>query len=179
MKKPQIKLYFFILFSAVIFLNCSAGREFDFSLKNTLAVFLVNNENGSHFCIPVQYTGGYQIQDFEFSGGYIFIGDYEILLNKDEVNISVYHLSDSQAADEYHCYIFIEKFLDNGEKKRIKSEYKKGNINSRVWIEYDITIDDELYVGNGMFDEFELYNGAAMDPAFFPENLNFFKDRCL
>ena len=42
-----------------------------------------------------------------------------------------------------------------------------------VW--YDLTIDNEEQNGSGILDDFELYGGTALEPAFFPPNLNFFK----
>ena len=90
------------LFMAIIFLNCTAKRQndfsrYNFSLKNTLSVFLLNDENGFYFCIPVQYAGDYQIAGFEFNNGNILIGDFNILLKRNEVNISVYL---NETADE-------------------------------------------------------------------------------
>ena len=46
-----------------------------------------------------------------------------------------------------------------------------------VW--YDIVIDNEEQNGSGMLDDFELYDGPALDPAWFPPNLNFFKAKYL
>ena len=91
------KLYIFPIL--VIFLSgCVKEQQYNFSLKNTLAIFLLNDNNKNYFCIPVQYIGDYQINDFEFTGGYILIGDYEILLKKDEINISLYL---NKETDEY------------------------------------------------------------------------------
>ncbi|MDR2942003.1 MAG: hypothetical protein LBV17_05390 [Treponema sp.] len=59
-------------------------------MKNTLSIFLLNNKKDYYFCIPVQYVGDYQISGFEFTNGNILIGDYDILLKRDEINISVY-----------------------------------------------------------------------------------------
>jgi hypothetical protein len=90
------------LFAAVVFSNCATTRQKDFSqysfsLKNTLSIFLLNNESGYYFCIPVQYIGGYQIASFEFDNGNILIGGYDILLERGEINISVYL---NETADE-------------------------------------------------------------------------------
>jgi hypothetical protein len=46
---------------------------------------------------------------------------------------------------------------------------------SKFAIEYDITFDNEPQDGSGLLDDFELYNGLAIDPVWFPGNLNFFK----
>jgi len=202
------------LFAAIIFSNCTTTRHYDFSLKNTLSIFLLNNGENYYFCIPVQYMGDYQIAGFEFDNGNILIGDYGILLKRDEINISVYlneasdldGNSDSEfnlvyleenggiliskmgeplavkhESDEKtnHYYIFIEKYLTDNDMKSIINEYERGNVYSRLSIWYDITIDNEEQNGSGMLDDFELYNGPAIDHVWFPPNLNFFKAKYL
>jgi hypothetical protein len=126
------------LFGAIIFSNCAIIRQndfsqFNFSLKNTLSIFLLNNEKDYYFCIPVQYIGGYQIGRFEFDNGNILIGDYDI---------------------------FIEKYLTDNEKKNIINEYEKRNVRSRMSIWYDITVDNEEQNGSGLLDDFELHSGS-------------------
>jgi hypothetical protein len=95
--KSRINDYLCIisLFAAIIFSNCVTTRQnyfsqYNFSLKNTLSIFLLNNEKGYYFCIPVQYLGNYKIGSFEFDTGNIIIGEYDILLKKDGINIFVY-----------------------------------------------------------------------------------------
>ena len=202
------------LFAAIIFSNCKTARQYDFSLKDTLSIFLLNNGKEHYFCIPVQYMGDYQIGGFEFDNGNILIGDYDILLKRDEINISVYlnekadtdgnsdsnfnliyleengkisiskmgePLTVKNDSDEKlnHYYIFIEKHLTDNEMKNIIKEYEKGNVYSKLSIWYGMTIDNEEQNGNGMLDDFELYDGPAIDPAWFPPNLNFFKAKYL
>ena len=202
------------LFTAIAFLNCTAKHNYDLSLNNTLSIFLLNNEKSHYFCIPVQYMGDYQISGFEFNNGNILIGDYDILLKRDEININIYlnetadvdgnsdsefiliyseengriliskmdePLTKKHESDEEfnHYYIFIEKFINNVEYKKIIKEYEKGNVSSKLSIWYDITIDNEEQSGSGMLDDFELHNGPAIDPAWFPPNLNFFKTKYL
>ena len=202
------------LFTAIAFLNCTAKHNYDLSLNNTLSIFLLNNEKSHYFCIPVQYMGDYQISGFEFNNGNILIGDYDILLKRDEINIYIYlnetadedgnsdsefilihseengkiliskmdePLTKKHESDEEfnHYYIFIEKFINNVEYKKIIKEYEKGNVSSKLSIWYDITIDNEEQSGSGMLDDFELHNGPAIDPAWFPPNLNFFKTKYL
>jgi hypothetical protein len=158
--------------------------------------------------------GDYQITRFEFDNGNVLIGDYEILLKRDGINISVYLNEaadlDGNSDDEFnlvyleesgeiliskmgeplaikhesdeninHYYIFIEKYLTDNEMKNIINEYERGNVYSRLSIWYDMTIDSEEQNGNGMLDDFELYDGSSIDPAWFPPNLNFFKARYL
>jgi len=212
--KIHVCLYILHLFSAIIFSNCAKTRQYDFSLKNTLSIFMLNNGKDYYFCIPVQYMGDYQIKDFDFDSGYVLIGDYEIMLKKDEINIYAYlnetadelgssidnfnfvfseengkiliskmsePLTNKNNSDEKmnHYYIFIEKRLNTDDMKRIINQYKKGNVYSKLYIKYDITIDNELQAGSGMYDDFELYNGLAINPDWFPENLNFFKAKYL
>jgi len=74
-----------------------------------------------------------------------------------------------------HYYIFIEKYLTNNDMKNIVNEYKKGNVTSKLSIWYDLTIDNEEQNGSGILDNFELYNGLALDPDWLPLNLIFFK----
>jgi hypothetical protein len=220
MKKAKInaKLCVVALFAALSFSNCATIRQkdfsqYNFSLNNTVSIFLIDNKKGPYFCIPVQYMGDYQIGRFEFDHGNILIGDYNILLKKDEINISVYlneaadedgggiqgfnliYLEDngkvsvSKMAEplaaknnpEYlnHYYIFIEKYLTDNEMKNIVSEYKKGNVNSTMSIWYDLTIDGEEQNGSGMLDNFELYDGPAIDLAAVFPNLNFFRAKYL
>ena len=212
--KRKINACFFItgLFAIIGFSNCAAARDYDFSLKNTLSIFLLNNGKDHYFCIPVQYLHDFKMEKFEFKNGSIQIGNYEILLNRNEINISVYlnenadengysnddfkiiyleengrvliskmdePLTIKNGPDEKmnHYYIFIEKFIKNNDLKKIINEYEKGNVYSNVSIWYDITIDNELQAGNGMLDDFELYNGPAIDSVWFPQNLDFFRSR--
>jgi len=95
MKRNNNRLFIFALFLLVMLSNC-AGRQYDFTLKDTLSIFLIKNESESFFCMPVQYMGDYHVGSFEFSGGSILIGDYEILLKRDELNISVYLKEDAE-----------------------------------------------------------------------------------
>jgi hypothetical protein len=71
--KNKINAYLCIigLFATIIFSNCATTRHYDFSLKNTLSIFRLNNGKDHYFCIPVQYAGDYQIENFGFNGGYI------------------------------------------------------------------------------------------------------------
>ncbi|MDR0476244.1 MAG: hypothetical protein LBH43_21580 [Treponema sp.] len=204
---------------AITFPNCVTTQQngfykHNFSLKDTLSIFLLKNEKGYYFCIPVQYMGDYHISRFKFNNGNIQIGGYNILLKRDGLNISVYlnetanengsavagfnqiyleedgGISVSKMAEplakkneaDYmmnHYYIFIEKHLTDNEMKAIIKEYERGNIYSRLEIWYDLTIDNEDQNGSGILDEFEFYDGLAIDPVWFPQNLNFFKDRYL
>ncbi|MDR0475940.1 MAG: hypothetical protein LBH43_20025, partial [Treponema sp.] len=93
--RSYIYLSSMCIFVAIFIASCAKTRqnnfsEYNFSLKNTLSIFLLNNEKGHYFCIPVQYLGNYQISSFEFGNGNIQIGSYDILLKRDEINISVY-----------------------------------------------------------------------------------------
>jgi hypothetical protein len=185
MKNTANKLWAVISIIIVIgFVNCAAARgndfsQYNFSLKDTLSIFLLNNEKDYYFCIPIEYAGDYQFSDFQFNSGNILIGDYDILLKRDEVNVIVYL---NETADEdgmNHYYIFIEKYLTDDEMRNIINEYEKGNVYSRMSVWYDMCIDNEKQNGSGIMDDFELYNGIALEPAMFPPNLNFFKTKYL
>jgi len=215
--KKKINVYICImgLLTMINLSNCVKTRQndfsqYNFSLKDTLSIFFLNNEKGYYFCIPVQYSGDYQISRFEFDNGNISIGNYDILLKRDEINIAIYLnemadedgniigefnliyqeengiVSVSKIAEpltvkkesDYmlnYYYIFIEKYLTDNDMKNIINEYKKGNVNSKMSIWYDLTIDNEEQNGSGLLDDFELYNGSALDPSWFPQNLDFFK----
>ena len=211
------RLYILLLFTIVFFMNCTSMtvKKNTFSLKDTLSVFLLNNEKGTFFCIPVQYLCNFHINSFEFINGAINIGEYKILLKRDEINVSVYlnknadeegssdsefnliyseengkvliskmneSLLEEQVKDDnnfIHYYIFIEKFLKHNDLKKINNEYNKGNVFSHSEIWYNLIIDNEQQNGNGMMDNFELYDGIAIDPRHFPANLNFFRVKYL
>jgi hypothetical protein len=214
----KICLCFIALFTAITLSNCATTRQNDFpqynlSLKDTLAIFLLNNEKGRFFCIPVQYMGDYQISRFKFEKGNIQIDDYDIPLKRNEINISVYFHEtaneDGNAAEGFkliyqekngkvltskmaglpaakksdymmnHYYIFIEKYLSKSEMKKIVDKYESGKVHSKFSIWYDLIIDNEEQNGSGLLDDFELYNGLAIDPSWFPVNLNFFKAKYL
>jgi hypothetical protein len=97
--KPNIAFLSIIgLFTAVFFLNCTSLSRYNLTLKNTLSVFLIEEGTDQFFSIPIQYIGDYQIESFEFNNGFINIGDYKILLEKDELEIDVYV---NESSDEY------------------------------------------------------------------------------
>jgi len=100
--KINVCLCLACLFAAIALSNCAAAHrndfsQYNFSLKDTLSIFLLNNEKDYYFCIPVQYMGDYQISGFEFDNGNILVGDYDILLKRDDLKIFVYL---NETADE-------------------------------------------------------------------------------
>ena len=106
------------LLAAITLSNCATTRHNDFSrynlsLKNTLSIFLLNNEKGCYFCIPIQYVGDYQIARFEFNKGNILIDDYDIFLKRNEINISVYLNEtadiDGDSVEEFNLIYLEEK----------------------------------------------------------------------
>ena len=212
--KSKIYACLFImgLFAATILSSCATTGRHGFTLNNTLSIFLLNNGKDNYFCIPVQYIGDYQITSLEFVNGNILIGDYDILLKRDEINTYVYlneyadidgnsdadfnliyseengrisiskmnepltkHESDEKVN---HYYIFIEKYLSNDDMKKITNEYERGKVYSTLSIWYNIAFDNEEQSLSGMLDDFELYDGPAIDTSFIP-NLNFFRAKYL
>jgi hypothetical protein len=100
--KINVHLYIMVLFAAIALSNCATAHQndlsqYNFSLKDTLSIFLLNNGKDYYFCIPVQYIGDYQISGFEFDNGNILIDDYNILLKRDELRIYIYL---NETADE-------------------------------------------------------------------------------
>jgi len=201
---------------AIILSNCASTstQQLDFSLHNTVSIFLLENEAGFFFSIPIQYLGDFHISSFEFIDGLIVIGDYKIPLLNDNLNISIYL---NQKSDEngsldsgfdlvlekkrgnvliskmieplteqvesdgkyIHYYIFIERFLEDHEVEKIKSNYAKGNVYSRFEVWFNLIIDGEPQLENGVGDDFELYTGDPSNAVFLFPNLNFFRARYL
>jgi hypothetical protein len=100
--KIGIHLCIVSLLAVIALSNCDKEylndfSQYNFSLKDTLSIFLLNNGKEYYFCMPIQYIGDYQIAGFEFDNGNILIGDYDILLKRDDLIISVYL---NEAADE-------------------------------------------------------------------------------
>jgi hypothetical protein len=200
MPKLTIKTVFLILISlfAVFFFSaCNAKPHYNFICQNTMSISILSNGKNHYFSIPVQYVGDYQIESFEFLNGYVLIGDYKILLERENIKINI---SLNKSADEYfhakgelepvysedkgkiklskldepiikdetdktfNLYnIDIERILTKEEikniineyenLKNINYEYRTGNTNSKINIEYKIKIENEFETG--MFDYFE------------------------
>jgi len=161
--KNKINVYLYILsfLMAITSSNCSKTQQkefsqYNFSLKNTLSIFLLSNEKGYYFCIPVQYIGSYQIARFEFDNGSIIIGDYDILLKRDEVNISVY-LNETSDEDgntvgnfnlvylEENGKILISK-IDEPLAIKDETDYMMNQYN--IFIEKYLTDDDKEIIIN-------------------------------
>jgi len=99
---------------AFILLNCAstAKRQYSISFKNTLSIFLLKDDSDSFFCIPIQYLGHDHIGSFDFANGFIIIGDYEILLERDDINIYVYlneETDESGSIDNGFDLVYAEK----------------------------------------------------------------------
>ena len=159
--------------------------------------------------------GDYHIGKFDYTDGFILIGDYAISLKRDEINIFVYlneetdedgsldsgfnlvHSEENgrillakmdeplivkQVEDDgkfAHYYIFIERFLSDDEVRKINAEYERGNVHSRLEIWYNLVFDGEPQNGNGILDDFELYDGDVSGVVSLFPNLNFFRAKYL
>ena len=162
-----------------------------------MSISILSNGKNHYFSIPVQYVGDYQIESFEFLTGYVLIGNYKILLERENITINIL-LSKSSDVDgkakgdfetvysedkgkikiskleepilkdesdkTLNLYnIDIERVLTKEEinniineyenLKTIDYEYRTGNTNSKINIEYKIKIENEFEAG--MFDYFE------------------------
>jgi hypothetical protein len=170
------------LMATIFFFSCTATSHYNFSLKDTLSIFLLNDGENDYFCIPVQYIGDYHVENFEFDNGFILIGDYKMVLEKDDVSIEMFvnehsdesgNIGESYNLNQYN--IFVEYILKKSDMDNIIKEYKKGNTYSKLYIEYSVTIDNEKMEGCGYSDDVELYNGPLGDSGWFPPNLEFFR----
>ena len=54
-----------------------------------MSISILSNGKYRYFSIPVQYVGDYQIESFEFLNGYVLIGDYKILLERENIKINI------------------------------------------------------------------------------------------
>ena len=147
-------LIFSIYLSACATLPKTNFSDYNFSLNNTLSIFLLKNGNDNFFCIPFQYIGDFQLNNFEFINGNILIGGFDIPLNRENTKIYMYHSVIDEALNQYD--IFIEKYLTNSEMSNIVNEYTKGHIQSNLSIWFDLVIDNVEQKGNGMMDDFEI-----------------------
>jgi hypothetical protein len=156
--KSKIGIYLCIVGLLAVFnvSNCAAERQndfsqYNFSLKYTLSIFMLNNEKDYFFCVPVQYLGDYQISGFEFDNGNILIGDYDILLKRDEVNIIIYLNEkadeNGSTAGEFNLVYQEEKgrvlFSKMAEPLAIKNESDYMMNYYYIFIEKHLT-DDEM-----------------------------------
>ena len=103
--KTSNKTFLFIsaLIAIIIISGCASAhtspqnqsrsnqRGYNFTLNNTVAVYMVNDsKNNQFFCVPIQYAFEYQIQSFELTESFILIGDYKIDINRNNSNIYIY-----------------------------------------------------------------------------------------
>jgi hypothetical protein len=120
-RKNNVYLCIIGLFIAIIFINCKNNQKYEFICQNTLSIFLLNNGTDYYFSIPIQYIGDYKIGNFEYDNGYVLIGDYKILLKKDNIKISVYYNEDSDDIQS------IVDYLNKGNNIDFIAEYFKVN----------------------------------------------------
>jgi len=196
-RKNSLYLCVIGIFTALIFSNCENAKKYDFMCQNTMSIDILNNGKNYYFSIPVQYIGDYQIENFDFKNGYVLIGDYKILLEKENVKINVLLNKQSDengntegafdtvyleengkiliskmdepviktdnVMNQYN--INIERILNYDEIENIINEhknlnntnynYREGNTNSKINIEYKLTTDIDGEFETGMFDFFQ------------------------
>ena len=196
-KKRVSHLYLLTLLTLSLLSACKPSPHYNFICRNTMSISILSNGKNHYFSIPVQYVGDYQIESFEFLTGYVLIGNYKILLERENITINIL-LSKSSDVDgkakgdfetvysedkgkikiskleepilkdesdkTLNLYnIDIERVLTKEEinniineyenLKTIDYEYRTGNTNSKINIEYKIKIENEFEAG--MFDYFE------------------------
>jgi len=92
MKKSNIKnvnRLLITLLAIFLFSTCNAKPHYNFICRNTMSISILSNGKNHYFSIPVQYVGDYQIESFEFLNGYVLIGDYKILLERENIKINI------------------------------------------------------------------------------------------
>jgi len=90
---------YIILIGIIIFLsNCASEHEYNFTCDNTLSIFINKENNTYRFNIPIQYIGNYQLETFDLLPSNILIGDYNIILNRENTTIAALL---NTASDEY------------------------------------------------------------------------------
>jgi hypothetical protein len=137
------------IFAVSVLSNCITTRNYNLSLENTLSIFLLNNskyEKDYYFCIPMQYIGDYQITSFEFDNGFILIGDYKILLKRDNINIDVFvnESSDENGnTDGLHNIVYSER---NGKIfiSKMNEPLTKNHEDDNMFNQYNIIIENIL-----------------------------------
>jgi hypothetical protein len=146
MKTNNIFLLITGLFITIFFLNCTTTQHYNFSLKNTLSIFLLNDGKDYYFSIPVQYIGDYQIENFEFNNGFILIGGYKILLNRNDMGIDVFV---NTSSDEYgntdglHNVVYSQK---NGRISisKMNEPLSIKNESGQIFNQYNIILEKYL-----------------------------------
>jgi hypothetical protein len=118
-RKRKSYSFFLIILIAIVFSDCANTQKYEFACQNTVSIFLLDNGKDYYFNIPIQYIGNYQINSFEFVNGYVLIGDYKIILQRDAITISVYYNEDS---DDIQTMV---DYLNNGNDIDSISDYFK------------------------------------------------------
>jgi hypothetical protein len=145
-KRKGVFLFITGLIVTILLLNCVAARNYNFSLKNTLSIFLLNDGKDYFFSIPIQYIGDYNLEDFEFNSGYIVIGDYEMVLGRDDISLDIFV---NECSDEYgnteglHNLVYSEK---NGKImiSKMDEPLTIKNKSEQVFNQYNIIIEKLL-----------------------------------
>jgi len=88
-KKRVSHLYLLTLLTLSLLSACKPSPHYNFICRNTMSISILSNGKYRYFSIPVQYVGDYQIESFEFLNGYVLIGDYKILLERENIKINI------------------------------------------------------------------------------------------
>jgi hypothetical protein len=145
-----------VLYISFSFVSCATTRHFNISLRNTLSIFLLNDKKGPFFAIPVQYIGDYHIENFEFDGGYISVGDYKILLKRDNINIDAFvneSSDESGNTDGIHAMVYSERngqILTSKMHEPLTLNQEHDNLLNQynIFIEYPLKNNEMDYIIN-------------------------------
>ena len=178
MKKRNIIILCIIGFIAIILsINLYSVHYFHF-LDNNGEInilyqphisLLKSSDNNYFISTTFEVNSDYQIEEFKFDYGFINIGNYKILFDKNEININI-KINDwrdyrnevyliingneyiSKLDDSIHMenenilyfFNFSKNNIRNVEIKNIIDGYKKNNNSVNLYLKYEIRINDEL-----------------------------------
>jgi hypothetical protein len=132
------------VFVAIIFSNCSNIRFNNIALKGTFPkIFLLNNGDNYYFSLPKQYIVINQFENIEFINGFILIGEYVILLKKDNINIDVF-LNESSDLNGFISESSYIVYSEHNGKKLISKMKEPIEFSEYQVIEYNINIEKHL-----------------------------------
>lgn len=157
--KRKIRFYhcILVLFAALVFSNCATNKsdsgassqnneiDYNFICEDTLSIFIHKDESDYIFNIPVQYIGYYQIETFDFSYGSIMIGEYNILLGRENTKISIMLNTSSDVYGKtsgIFDLVYLEEY-GNVTISKIKEPIKKSRTD-KTMNQYNINIERRL-----------------------------------
>jgi hypothetical protein len=146
MERMKTFLFCIGLLTTISFINCATTSNYNFTLKNTLSIFLLNDGKNYYFSIPVQYIGDYHIGGFEFDDGYIEVGDYKMNLERNNISIEVFVNESSDESGNTDGMFNLVHSEKNGRISISKMDepLTKKNESEQVFNQYNIILKKYL-----------------------------------